>query len=698
MARIPQHIIDEIMETSRIEEVIGEFVNLKRAGSSLKGLSPFTDEKTPSFIVSPAKQIFKCFSTGKGGTVVTFLMEKEHFSYPEALRWLADKYHIELPEEKPLTPEEQEQLTERESLHIVNDFAKDFFVEHMHESDEGKAIALSYFRERGLRDDIIKKFQLGFCPQNSKSLTDVALEKGYQLKYLKQVGLTKEKDGRTFDFFRGRVMFPIHSVSGKTLGFGGRTLKSDKKIAKYFNSPESIIYNKSEVLYGLYFAKGDMIKYDNCYLVEGYTDVISLHQSGIENVVASSGTSLTTGQIRLIKRYTNNITILYDGDAAGIKASFRGIDLILEEGLNVKVVLFPDGDDPDSYSKKVSSTELQEYIDQHKQDFVSFKTDLLLGEGGDDPLKRATLIKDIVASIALIPDSITRQVYLQNTATRFEMPEQTLLIELNKLRGKHQQQAAKAAQRAQQRPPQTQQKATPTQQPTPQKAQMPEDMPPDDFFDAPFPDMPDEAMMSQGGGTSVRTPQPLKEEKYYANELDLIRILLKYGTRAIESEHKDELGQTETVESSVIELIVYEVERDELNFTSPILSKIYNVFKEGVNENILYGVKHFLRSDDQDIVRVVSEIESSPFELSRHWMEKHNIDINQEIHRLNQAVLGALYSFKICKINERIDEIRDIFKNDSNLGDENMMDLLAEQMALEKVKGKFATKLGRIIL
>ena len=316
MAKIPPHIIDEIMNTSRIEEVIGEFVNLKRAGSNLKGLSPFTDEKTPSFVVSPSKQIFKCFSTGKGGSVVSFLMEKEHFSYPEALRWLADKYGIQVPEEEQATAEELAAISERESLHIINDFARDHFKNNLLNSPEGEAVGLTYFEERGFRRDIIEKFQLGYCLNSGDDFTKTAIEKGYKLDYLEKVGLVKSKDDRQFDFFRGRVMFPIHSVSGRVLGFGGRTLLSDKKIAKYFNSPESIIYNKSEILYGLYFSKGDIIKYDNCFLCEGYTDVISMFQAGIQNVVSSSGTSLTKDQIKLIRRYTHNITILFDGDKA----------------------------------------------------------------------------------------------------------------------------------------------------------------------------------------------------------------------------------------------------------------------------------------------------------------------------------------------------------------------------------------------
>ena len=422
------------MQTARVEEVIGEFVQLKRSGSNLKGLSPFTDEKTPSFVVSPAKQIFKCFSTGKGGTVVTFLMEKEHYSYPEALRWLADKYNIPIPEDRPATKEELEAISEKESLFIINDFANKHFVNNLHNTDEGKKIGLSYFLERGFRPEIIEKFQLGYSINKGDDFTALAQEKAYKKEYLEKVGLTKTKDERSFDFFRGRVMFPIHSISGRVLGFGGRTLFTDKKVAKYFNSPESLIYNKSEILYGLYYSKGDIIKYDRCFLCEGYTDVISMYQAGIQNVVSSSGTSLTKEQIRLVKRYTKNITILYDGDAAGIKASFRGIDLILQEGLNVQVVLFPEGEDPDSFSKAVSSSELEKYINEQTQDFISFKAGILLEDGNEDPLKRSELIKDIVHSVSLIPDSITRNVYIQSISKQFSINEQILNSELIRLR------------------------------------------------------------------------------------------------------------------------------------------------------------------------------------------------------------------------------------------------------------------------
>jgi DNA primase len=434
MSKIPSHTIDEIIQTARIEEVIGEFVSLKRAGSNLKGLSPFTDEKTPSFVVSPAKQIFKCFSTGKGGSVVTFLMEKEHFSYPEALRWLADKYNVQIPEETAPTADELAAKSERDSLYIINEFAKNHFMQNLHESEEGKAIGITYFEERGFRKDIIERFQLGYSINVSDDFTKAAIAKGYKLEYLQNVGLVKTKDDRNFDFFRGRVMFPIHSISGRVLGFGGRTLFTDKKIAKYFNSPESIIYNKSEILYGLFFAKGDIVKYDECLLCEGYTDVISMHQSGIQNVVSSSGTSLTKEQIKLVKRYTQNLTILYDGDAAGIKASFRGIDLILEEGMNVKVVLFPDGEDPDSFAKKTSTTELETFIKSHKQDFITFKASILLKDGEVDPLKKSELIREIVHSVSLIPDQITRSVYVREIAKQFDISETIISNELMRLR------------------------------------------------------------------------------------------------------------------------------------------------------------------------------------------------------------------------------------------------------------------------
>ena len=658
MARIPPHIIDEIMQTSRIEEVIGEFVNLKRAGSSLKGLSPFTDEKTPSFVVSPAKQIFKCFSTGKGGSVVTFLMEKEHYSYPEALKWLANKYNITLPEEAEQTAEELAAVTERESLHIINEFAKNHFMERMHQTDEGKAIGLSYFIERGFRQDIIEKFQLGYCLEKGNDFTESAKNKGFKLEYLEKIGLVKSKDDRHFDFFRGRVMFPIHSVTGRVLGFGGRTLLADKKIAKYFNSPESIIYNKSDILYGLFFAKGDIIKYDNCFLVEGYTDVISMHQAGITNVVSSSGTSLTHGQIKLIRRYTQNVTILYDGDAAGIKASFRGIDLLLEEGLNVRVVLFPDGDDPDSYSKKVSSEALNNYIKENTKDFVTFKAEILLsGQGAQDPLQRSKLVHDIVHSISLIPDDISRSIYSKQISSRFDIDQSIIQQELIKLR-KHNL---------------TRQEDQPQVQ-TPSYVNIP----------------------------VVPKVQPSSNDHVpyddYA-EFDLLRILVKYGVYAIEIEGSNEKGEKYLIETSVAELICSELHKDELTFSNETFNKIYHIISEGISEKVFYKPSNLLRNENQDIVKVITGIETDTYELSHNWLKERNIDTNHEIDKLKVAVLTSIYSFKTDKIFRRINEIH----NEINkLTDEDepskLEDLLIEQMNLEKVKVAFANKLGRIIL
>lgn len=684
MAKIPPHIIDDIMQTARIEEVIGEFVNLKKAGSNLKGLSPFTDEKTASFIVSPGKQIFKCFSTSKGGTVVTFLMEKEHFTYPEALRWLADKYGIQIPDDRPLTPEELAEISERESLHIINDFARDHFVNNLHNTDEGKKIGLSYFIERGFRPEIIEKFQLGYSINKSDDFTKAGLDKGYQQQYLEKVGLTKTKEDRSFDFFRGRVMFPIHSVSGRVLGFGGRTLFTDKKVAKYFNSPESIIYNKSEILYGLHFSKGDIIKYDNCYLCEGYTDVISMYQAGVKNVVSSSGTSLTREQIRLVKRYTNNITILYDGDAAGIKASFRGIDLILEEGMNVKVVLFPEGEDPDSYSKSVSTTELEDYIKEHQQDFISFKVDLLLETEGEDPIKRAQLIKDIARSVSLIPDQITRSVFVPEVAKRFNLKEEIIWNEVAKDRSEllNKQQKNANRQRTQRSNPQPQ-----TQVPTPQPT---EGAPEED----PYAHEPNPFEMEGPPDVPMETPSTAAPDH---NEYDLIRIMVQYGPMAVTHAQMNEQGEMEEVETSIAELVCHELDIDELIFEHPTYAKIHQIIADSLAENTLLKSSYFKRSNDQDIVQFVTDIELKQHEISHNWITKHNIYTNTEQDKLKQAVIGSIYGFKVSKVEKRIREIQDELAN-PDMDNDTLMTILSEQVALENVKKAISKKLGRIII
>ena len=651
MSKIPPHIVDEIMQTALVEEVIGDFVQLKRAGSNLKGLSPFTDERTPSFVVSPAKQIFKCFSTGIGGTVVTFLMEKEHFTYPEALRWLADKYGINIPAPREQTKEELEQISEKESLFVINDFANQHFQNNIRTNPEGKAIGLSYFLERGFTQDTIDQFQLGYCLDVSDDFTKAALKKGYKLQYLTKVGLTKQKEDYTFDFYRGRVLFPIHSISGRVLGFGGRTLKNDKKVAKYYNSPESPIYNKSEILYGLYFSKGAIIKYDECLLCEGYTDVISMFQSGIENVVSSSGTSLTREQIRLVKRYTKNLTILYDGDAAGIKASFRGIDLILEEGLNVQVVLFPDGEDPDSFAKNHALSEIKEMISLKKQDFISFKAGVLIDGSENDPIQRSKLIREVVQSVALIPDQITRSVYVQEIAKKFEIDEKTIsneLIKLLRTRLTREHQGTRGFQSSEVQ--------------TPQKQTVQEEV------------------------------DPNKQTPTFEYELDLIRLMLLFGTRQISFLKETDENYT----TSVIELIYDELTEDDLKFENPLCKVIFEEFERNLNNQILLSTSYFKNLENQKVVSFVSHLESNDIELSYNWVDKYNIVTKSEGDDLYKSVMSSIYNFKYHKVDEVILNIKSRIK--SGAADEDMLELLAEQMSWEKIKKSFSDKLGRIII
>ena len=641
------------MQASQIEDVIGDFVNLKRAGSNLKGLSPFTDEKTPSFVVSPAKQIFKCFSTGKGGSVVTFLMEKEHFSYPEALRFLANKYGVQIPEESEPTAKELADKTERESLFIINEFAKNYFYQNLQESTEGKAVGLSYFEERGFTKETIEKFQLGYCLNVSDDFTKAALSKGYSLSYLEKVGLVKSKDERHFDFFRGRVLFPIQSISGRILGFGGRSLINDKKVAKYFNSPESIIYNKSEILYGLYFSKGEIVKYDECLLCEGYTDVISMHQSGIQNVVSSSGTSLTKEQVKLVKRYTKNLTILYDGDAAGIKASFRGIDLILEEGMNVKVVLFPDGEDPDSFAKKNSDAELALFIKEQKQDFITFKAQILLKDGENDPLKKSDLIREIVQSVGLIPDQITRSVYVKEIARQFDIEESIISNELMRLRRNS----------------------------LSKQFQEPE------FNQVPLPE--NDLIKSQ------ETTDPTKEDAFrFKHEEELMRMMICFGTREIETLALD---SNELHKTSVVELIHQELEQDLLTFEYPLFIKIYDKIIEGLNEKTFYTASYFKRIEDQEIVSFVSDIESREIELSTNWITKFSIFTKSESDDLYSTVMNIIYNFKYKKVEDHLLSIKSTISK-GDLSDEAILFELGQQMLYENVKKVISEKLGRIIL
>ena len=564
----------------RVEEVIGDFVQLKRAGSNYKGLSPFSNERTPSFMVSPVKQIWKDFSSGKGGNAIAFLMEHEHFTYPEAIRYLAKKYHIDIEETEQST-EEKAQADERESLYIVSEYAQQYFQDTLFNTEAGKAIGMTYFKERGFTEETIQKFRLGFSPDEWTAFTDNALAKGYQLEFLEKTGLTIVNGDRKFDRFKGRVMFPIHSMSGRVLGFGGRILTNDKKQAKYLNSPESEIYHKSKVLYGIFFAKQAIAKADNCYLVEGYTDVIQMHQKGIENVVASSGTALTQDQIRLIHRLTPNITVLYDGDAAGLRASIRGVDLILEQGMNVKVCTFPDGDDPDSFARKTAYEDLVLYLENNATDFIRFKASLLMQEAQNDPIKKAETIRDMVESISKIPDLIKREVYVRECATIMDISEQVLFSTLAQILKK-------------------------------------------DFYEGQKVERKQKAAMQV-----VQTPEEAQKRtvnRLEVLEYDLIKNLLLYGNReciftdTILVEEEDGTLKEEQVQQTlkIYEKIFLELQEDEIELANPDFKQIYQLLMSKLSENPNY-----------DVNRIANEL---PIELSEKVSGMLLDDENNQLH------------------------------------------------------------------
>ena len=564
----------------RVEEVIGDFVQLKRAGSNYKGLSPFSNERTPSFMVSPVKQIWKDFSSGKGGNAIAFLMEHEHFTYPEAIRYLAKKYHIEIEENEQST-EEKAQADERESLYIVSEYAQQYFQDTLFNTEAGKAIGMTYFKERGFSEETIQKFRLGFSPDEWTAFTDNALAKGYQLEFLEKTGLTIVNGDRKFDRFKGRVMFPIHSMSGRVLGFGGRILTNDKKQAKYLNSPESEIYHKSKVLYGIFFAKQAIAKADNCYLVEGYTDVIQMHQKGIENVVASSGTALTQDQIRLIHRLTPNITVLYDGDAAGLRASIRGVDLILEQGMNVKVCTFPDGDDPDSFARKTAYEDLVIYLENNATDFIRFKASLLMQEAQNDPIKKAETIRDMVESISKIPDLIKREVYVRECATIMDISEQVLFSTLAQILKK-------------------------------------------DFYEGQKVERKQKAAMQV-----VQTPEEAQKRtvnRLEVLEYDLIKNLLLYGNRecvftdTILVEEEDGTLKEQQIQQTlkIYEKIFLELQEDEIELANPDFKQIYELLMGKLSENPNY-----------DVNRIANEL---PIELSEKVSGMLLDDENNQLH------------------------------------------------------------------
>ncbi|MCX6258560.1 MAG: DNA primase [Bacteroidia bacterium] len=637
---IDQATVGKIIESTEIISVIQEFVPLKKRGVNYLGLCPFHNEKTPSFTVSPAKGIFKCFGCGKGGNAVTFVMEHEHITYWEALKFLAHKYHITV-EEKEETPEDIALKNERESLFIVTAWAQKYFSETLHASKEGNAIGMAYFRERGFREDIIEKFQLGYCTDSRDEFTLTALKNGYLIEYLVKSGLTIQKEDKVFDRFSGRIMFPIHGISGRTIAFGGRTLRTDKTVAKYVNSPESEIYHKSRIVYGISHAKNTIIRQDKCFLVEGYTDVISLHQAGIENVVASSGTSLTVDQIRLIKRFTNNITIMYDGDEAGIKASLRGIDLVLEEGINVKVLLFPDGEDPDSFSRKVSSSELLEFISKNETDFILFKTKLLIGETKSDPLKKAGLINDIVQSVAVIPDKITRAVYLKECSTRLNVEEQALYSQMNRILRKK----------------------------TRDKHNIPETP----------------ADLVQKSGTNYQYLFSDKESNE-VHEREIIRLLIRYGNSPlITGEDKHEL--------SVGEFIISELHKEEeiLEFRNPLYRKIFEEAGDLLRVGYILNDAHYINHYDENIGQLAVDFIAANYPLSQIW-RKRDIFVETEEARLNDLVPECIMAYKNRKVNELMKENAEKLKTTTS--DQEMNDLLRKYSVLKKINMELSKVLG----
>lgn len=646
---IDRPTVERILDAAQIIDVVQEFVPLKKRGVNYLGLCPFHNEKTPSFTVSPSKEIFKCFGCGKVGNSVNFIMEHEHLSYPEALKYLARKYHIEVVE-KERSPEEVEKQNERESLLVVTAYAARQFTENLFQSDEGLSVGLTYFKERGFQQTTLKKFEVGYSFERRDAFSKKALEDGYNEDFLVKTGLTIRHEERIFDRFSGRVMFPIHSLSGQVLGFGGRILKADPKSAKYLNSPESEIYHKSRILYGIYQARKAITLEDRCYLVEGYTDVMSLHEVNIENVVASSGTSLTTEQVRLIKRFTPNITILYDGDAAGIKASLRGIDLVLEEGMNVKIVLLPDGEDPDSYSKKVSNEDFSKYLRNNETDFIRFKTQLLLSETNDDPVRKADLIRDIVKSIAVIPDTITRTIYIKECSNLMEVAEPVLYHEVNKLR---------------------QQKTFQERN----KYPGPEDLP------VPPP--------------QTVKPAALKSTTLYS-EREVVRLLLKFGSQELERHINIETSKEEII--TVSDYIVREITSDDLSFDHLVCNRIFADFRFHAEHGLFPGDKHFIKHEDPDISRLAADLLADSHELARIWKEKQTF-VETEDMKLKEIVPDAVLKFKSDKIIVRRKEIMTLLEEAVKEDDKEKILMLQKRFNnLSVALGLISKQLGNRIL
>ena len=667
---IAQSTVDRIFDAAIIEEVIGEFVHLKKSGASYKGLSPWTNEKTPSFHVVPSKGIFKDFSSGKGGNVVAFLMEHERMTYPEALKYLAAKYQIEV-EETGVSEEERANRDVRESLALVNDFALKHFRDNLHASDEGKAIALSYFRERGYTDQTIEKFALGYAIDRGDTFLKTAEAAGHKLEFLVALGLVKEGNRGHYDFFHGRVIFPIRNASGKCIAFAGRTLKSKDKV-KYINSPENELYDKSRTLYGLFESKQAIAGEDMCYLVEGYTDVISLHQAGVQNAVASSGTSLTPGQAKLIKRYSKNVTILYDGDAAGINASLRGIDILLAEGLNVWVVLFPDGQDPDSFAGSVSQEELKRYLKEQARDFVDFIPDVLLKDGDDDPTVKSEVTRRVLESLAQIEDRITRGFYLKKCATRLEVEEGVLVSELNKILRREQIRRHRRG---------------------------------------------DHTAPEPIAETAKPQSQTADDTDPHALEMEIVRVLVKYGSQEFDLElapSKEETEKTEeekkedldfgaleapqevpTLRIKVAEYILHDMEADDMTFQSEVCAKIVEAFRtEFAETGDFPAVDKLLRDPDMNVA--VADLISEPYQLSENWKAKHRIYTESEEDDLRRTVFDPLMRFKLRKIKEMMLQTDKAIQSTSEK--EALEDLLREKIALDRMKSEIGAFFGTIIM
>jgi DNA primase len=645
---IDRETIDKIFDVADIVEVISDFVTLRKSGQNYKGLSPFTNEKTPSFFVSPAKGIYKDFSSGKGGSVVGFLMEHERLTYPEALRYLAKKYNIEIIEKEP-SPQEIQQKNERESLLILTQWAQKYFTNILQNTPEGQSVGMAYFRERGFTDEIIRKFQLGYSPRQKDALTKAALKEGYKLEYLVKTGLTVEKDNYRADRFRERIIFPIHGMTGNAIGFGGRILRSDDKMAKYLNSPESDIYQKSKILYGLFHARQAIAKKEKCFLVEGYTDVLGLHQAGIENVVASSGTALTSEQIRLIKRFTSNVTIIYDGDEAGIKASLRGIDMILEEGLNIRVVPLPEGEDPDSCSRKLSASEFQQYIKENETDFITFKTRLLLKEIKQDPVQKATLINDVIASISVIPDTVTRSVYIKECARMLDTEERILYSQVYSRRKKRAEDRYKRETRQ-------------------------------------------EELRIQS------TPLPSFIREVYSGEQEklLVRFLLQYGNERL-FEIQDEHAGVEYI--SVAEYIINEILNDELEFRNLLYRKVFEEVNALLQTGEVIEIKHFVNHEDPNVSKLAVDLLSSPYSLSKVHQRK-GASVETEDMLLKKNVPKALieYKRKILEIaqREKEEQIRAVQEKDQDM--EAVNPLMQQYITITSLINTISKARGWVVL